>query len=86
MVIFREALRRLKLYIQWGVVWFTMGIAYDIALTTLLSCSLQHDTFTLGWVDQTPLASVCRNVYSIPSTHVSASHVTQRKNINVNTR
>jgi hypothetical protein len=37
-----------KAYIQWGVAWFPKGIVYDTAISTLVPCSLQHDTFHLG--------------------------------------
>ena len=34
--------------VQWGVAWFPKGIIYDTAITTPVSCSLQHNTFPLG--------------------------------------
>jgi len=40
--------RRRKAYIQWGAAWFPQGIVNDTAITTPVSCSLQHDTFHLG--------------------------------------
>jgi hypothetical protein len=33
---------------QWDVAWFPMGIVYDIAVTTPVPCSLQHDTFHIA--------------------------------------
>jgi hypothetical protein len=35
-------------YAQWGAAWFPMGIVYDTAVTTLVPCSLQHDTCHFG--------------------------------------
>ena len=37
-----------KAYIQWGAAWFPKGIVQDIAVSTSVTCSLQHDTFHLG--------------------------------------
>jgi hypothetical protein len=37
-----------KAYIQWGAAWFPKGIVYDIAISTPVPCSLQHNTFHLG--------------------------------------
>ena len=37
-----------KAYIQWGAAWFSKGIVNNSAVTTLVQCSLQHDTFHLG--------------------------------------
>jgi len=39
--------RRWKAYIQWGAAWFPKGIVYNTAITTLVLCSLQHDSFHL---------------------------------------
>jgi len=68
-----------KAYIQSGVAWFPKGIVYDIAISTPVPCSLQHDTFHLGWVDQSPLASMCHSNphQGVPYTTVTASHMTQ---------
>jgi hypothetical protein len=37
-----------KAYIQWGAAWFPKGILYYTAITTLVPCSLQYDTFHLA--------------------------------------
>jgi hypothetical protein len=42
------ALRGWKAYIQWCATWFPMGIINSTAVSTPVSCSLQHDTFHLG--------------------------------------
>jgi hypothetical protein len=66
-------------YIQRGVAWFPKENVYDIAISTPVPCSLWHDTFNLGLGRPEPLASQCRcNPHQgIPSTTVTASHVTQ---------
>jgi hypothetical protein len=38
-----------KAYIQWGAALFPKGIINDTAITTPVPCSLQYDTFCLGW-------------------------------------
>jgi hypothetical protein len=40
--------RARKAYKQWGAAWFPKGIVNSTAVTTPVSCSLQHDTFNLG--------------------------------------
>jgi hypothetical protein len=37
-----------KAYMLWGASLFPKGIVNDIAITTPVPCSLQHDTFHLG--------------------------------------
>ena len=37
-----------KAYIQWGAAWFPTGTVDDTAISSPMSCSLQHDTFHLG--------------------------------------
>jgi hypothetical protein len=37
-----------KAYVQWGATWFPKGIVYDIAISTLVPCSLKLDTYHLG--------------------------------------
>jgi len=51
-----------KACVQWGVAWFPKRIANDIALTTRVPCSVQHDTFhhSLGR-PRAPLASMCHS-------------------------
>ena len=56
------------------------------SLKTLLSLSQCHAAFSaipsnLAWVDQSPLASMCRSKphQGMPSTTVTGSHVTQGK-------
>jgi hypothetical protein len=39
--------RRRKAYIQWGAAWFPKRIVNYTAITTPVSCTLQHDTFHL---------------------------------------
>jgi hypothetical protein len=64
-----------------GAAWFPKVIVKDTAIFTPVPCSLWHDTFHLGLgrPERTPLASVCRSNtdQGIPSTTVTASHVTQ---------
>jgi hypothetical protein len=38
-----------KAYIQWVAACFPKVIFNDTAITTPVPCSLQHDTFHLGW-------------------------------------
>ena len=45
-----------KAYVQWGGAGFPKGIIYDTAIPTPVPCSLQHDTSTLAWVDQSPIS------------------------------
>ena len=37
-----------KACVQWGAVWFPKVIIYDTAITTPVSCSLQHNTFQVS--------------------------------------
>ena len=48
LVIIHGAPHGRKAYIQWGASWFPKGIVYDTAISTLVPCNLQHDTFHLG--------------------------------------
>ena len=68
-----------KVYIQWGAVWLPRGW-----MTTLLPLPQCHAALTtipttLAWIDQNPLASVCRSnpQQRLPYTLVTASHMTQ---------
>ena len=45
---------RRKTCVQWGVALFPKGIIYDTAVITPVSCSLQHDTFPLGFAQPEP--------------------------------
>ena len=70
-----------KAYIKRGEAWLTRG-----SFTTLLSLSQCHAAFstipsTLAWVNQSPVSVCCSNPQQgIPSTPVTASHVTQGMN------
>jgi len=58
----------------------SQGDRYNTAISTPMSCSLQHDTSHLDMGRPEPqLASMCRGNphQGIPSTNVTASHVTQ---------
>jgi len=69
-----------KAYLKWGAAWFPKGIVYDTVITTPVPCSPQHDTYHLG-LTRAPLASLYHSnpQLGIPSTPVTASHVTQGK-------
>jgi len=56
MVTVHRAPRGRKAYIQWGAAWFPKGMVYNTAITSPVPCSLQHDTSTLAWVDQSPVS------------------------------
>jgi len=71
---------RQKAYIQWGAAWFPKRIVNNTAITTPVTCSLQHHIFYLGSSRPKPCLPVCviSNPHQlIPSTTVTASHVTQ---------
>jgi len=71
--------RRRKAYIQSGAASFPKGIVNDTAISTPVPCRLRHDTFHLGLGRQEPCYIVCRSNphQGIPSTNVTAFHVTQ---------
>jgi len=62
---------RLKVYVQWGVVWSPRG-----SLTTLLSLPQRHATFstipsTLAWVDKSPISQrVVATLNRVYSSHL----------------
>jgi hypothetical protein len=78
-----------KACVQCCVAWFPKGIIYDTAITTPVSCSLQHDTFHLGLGStRTLLASVYRSnpPQDIPTTPVTAYYMTQGMDLHVTIR
>ena len=70
--------RRWKTYIQLGAAWFLRGIVNDTAISTPGPRSCWYDTLHLG-LGTALIASMCHSNphQDIPSTTVSASHVTQ---------
>ena len=69
-----------KAYIQWGVAWFHKGIVYNTAVTTPVACKPSAG-YLPPWLGKTRslLARVCLSnpLRSIPSTPVTAYHMTQ---------
>jgi hypothetical protein len=66
-------------YIQWGAAWFPKGIVNNTANSTQCHAALGMIPSTLAWVDQSPVSQrvVTTLQQGIPSTPVTASHVTQ---------
>jgi len=77
------ATRGLKAYIQWGAAWFPKGTV-NCHYTSAMQPSARY---LPPWLGQTlaPLASVysCNPQQGIPSTPVTASHVTQGTDLHV---
>jgi hypothetical protein len=59
MVIVHWAPHGWKACIQRGAAWFPMGIGYDTAVTTAVTCSLQHDTLNFGFCSPEPRWPAC---------------------------
>jgi len=72
-----------KAYIQWGVAWFHKGIVYNTAVTTPVACKPSAG-YLPPWLGKirSLLARACLSnpLRSIPSTPVTAYHVTQVTN------
>ena len=70
-----------KAYVQWGAAWFPKGIVDVTAITAPVTFSLQHNTFCFGLGRPGPCWPACVNpLQVIPSTPVTASHMTQGTN------
>jgi hypothetical protein len=71
-VTFHGAPRGHKAYIEWGAALFPKGIVNDPAITTPVSCSLQHGTFhffnvlaNMAWVDHSPISQYSKKTQKI---------------------